>query len=139
MTMNIFNRAGLGLALGIAAAPMTYAAPETSDAHYRFELAGPPEPAGADKNIVFIKLLHDGNPVTGAIVIQSKADMSPIGMAGMTATIKALGEKPPGTYRFEVNNGSVWRKPDNWSLTFGAKVQGVAPTVTGSVMVKLTP
>jgi hypothetical protein len=60
-------------------------------------------------------------------------------MAGMTAPIKPLGEKPPGTYSFEVSNGPVWSKPDNWALSFGAKVQGVAQTVTGSVIVKLSP
>ena len=39
-------------------------------------------------------------------------------MAAMTAPIKALGEKPPGTYRFEVSNGPVWKKPHNWTLSF---------------------
>jgi hypothetical protein len=110
---------------------------ETPD--YRFELAGAPKPSGSGKNIVAVKLIHDGKPVSGAIVIQSRADMGPIGMAAMTAPIKALGEQPPGTYSFEVANGSTWNKPDNWSLSFSAKVQGVAQTVTGSVVVKLAP
>jgi hypothetical protein len=60
-------------------------------------------------------------------------------MAAMTAPITPLGEQPPGTYRFEVDNGQVWKKPDNWALSFGAKVQGVAQTVTGSVTVQLKP
>jgi hypothetical protein len=50
-----------------------------------------------------------------------------------------MGEKPPGIYRFEVSNGPVWNKPDNWALSFSAKVQGVAQTVSGSVTVKLAP
>jgi len=106
---------------------------------YKFDLANAPKLSGAGKNIVAVKLLHDGKPVTGAIIIQSKADMGPIGMAAMTAPVTYLGEKPPGTYRFEVANGSVWKKADNWALSFGAKVQGVAQTVTGKVVVKLTP
>ncbi len=106
---------------------------------YSFELAGPAKSAGGGKSVVSIKLVHDGKPVTGAILIQYRADMGPIGMAGMTAPIKPLGEQPPGTYRFEVENGPVWQKPDNWALSFSAKVQGVAQTVTGSVTVKLTP
>jgi hypothetical protein len=57
----------------------------------------------------------------------------------MAAPIKLLGEQPSGTYRFEVDNGSVWKKPDNWALSFGAKVQGVAQTVSGNVTVKLVP
>ena len=106
---------------------------------YSFQLAGPAKSASGGKSIVAVRLMHDGKPVTGAIIIQSRADMGPINMASMTAPIKPLGEKPPGTYSFEVSNGPVWNKPDNWALTFGAKVQGVAQTVTGSVTVKLTP
>ena len=108
-------------------------------ANYNFVLAGPAKSAGGGRSIVAVKLVHDGKPVTGAIVIQSRADMGPINMAGMTAPIKPLGEKPPGTYSFEIANGPVWNKSDNWALTFAAKVQGVTQTVTGSVIVKLSP
>jgi hypothetical protein len=106
---------------------------------FRFTLAGPPKSAGSGTSIVSIKLLRGDKPVVGAIIIRSRADMGPIGMAAMTAPIKPLGEQPAGTYRFEIQNGSVWRKPDNWSLSFSAKVQGVTQTVSGSVTVKLTP
>jgi|SRR5579864_3338617 len=107
---------------------------------YRFELAGPVQSSGG-KSVVSVRLIHvaDNKTVVGAIIISSHADMSPIGMAGMTGSIKPLGEQPPGIYRFEVENGSVWQRPDNWSLSFSAKVQGVPQTVTGSVTVKLTP
>ncbi len=107
--------------------------------HYRFELAGPVQSQRSGNSIVEVRLVHDGKLVTGAIVIQSRADMGPIGMAVMTAPIKSLGEHPRGIYRFEVDNGSVWKKPANWALHFGVKVQGVAQTVTGSVTVKLSP
>ena len=112
--------------------------PTATTSGYTFELAGPAQTAGG-KSIVAVRLMHDGKPVTGAIIIQSRADMGPISMASMTAPIKPLGEKPPGTYRFEVTNGPVWNKPDNWALSLGAKVQGVAQTVSGSVTVKLSP
>lgn len=111
----------------------------TTAGDYRFELAGPVTPEGSGKSLVLVRLIHSGKSVIGAIIIQSRADMGPIGMASMTAPIKQLGEQPPGTYRFEVENGAVWKKPDNWSLSFGAKVQGVMQTVTGSITVKLTP
>lgn len=111
----------------------------TATGDYRFELAAPVQSEGSGKSIVAIKLVHGGKPVAGAIIIQSRADMGPIGMAGMTAPIKPLGEQPPGTYRFEVENGAVWKQPDNWALSFSAKVQGVTQTVTGSVTVKLSP
>lgn len=108
-------------------------------AEYKFVLAGPARSAGGGKSVVAVKLMHDGKPVTGALVIRSRADMGPMNMASMTAPIKPLGEKPPGTYSFEIANGPVWNKPDNWALSFAAKVQGVAQTVTGSVTVKLSP
>lgn len=106
---------------------------------HRFELAGPPKSAGAGKSIVSVRLMHAGKPVSGAIIIQSRADMGPMGMAAMTAPIKPLGEKPPGTYSFEIDNGPVWKKPDDWDVSFSAKVQGVMQTVTGKVTVKLQP
>ncbi len=106
---------------------------------YRFELMGAPAHGGAGKSIVAVRLVHNGKPVVGAIIIKNRADMGPIGMAEMTAPIKALGERPPGIYRFEISNGPVWNKPDKWSLSFSAKVQGEAKTVTGSVVVKLAP
>ncbi len=106
---------------------------------YRFEVAGRVRSSGSGKSIVSVRLLHDSKPVSGAIIIQSRADMGPMGMAAMTAPIKPLSEKPPGTYSFEVSNGPVWNKPDNWSLSFSAKVQGVSQTVSGSVTVKLAP
>ena len=146
--MKLFSVTAISLLLTAAALPsfaaddmgMTMKGPKPAAATtgYQFEVAGPAKSAGG-KSIVAVRLMHDGKPVPGAIIIQSRADMGPINMAGMTAPIKALGEKPTGTYSFEVSNGPVWNKPDNWALTFAAKVQGVAQTVTGSVTVKLTP
>lgn len=132
LSMPAFAADNMGMSMS---GPKTGAMASTD---YRFELAGPPQSAGG-KSTVAVRLIHGGKPVTGAIVIQSRADMGPIGMAAMTAPIKALGEKPPGTYRFEVSNGPVWKKPDNWALSFSAKVQGVAQTISGSVTVKLAP
>ena len=122
---------GMGMAMKGPAATATMG--------YRYELAAPVQSSSTGKNIVSVRLLHDGKPVSGAIIIQSRADMGPMGMAAMSAPIKPLGEKPPGTYRFEVSNGPVWNKPDNWALSFSAKVQGVAQTISGSVTVKLAP
>jgi len=108
---------------------------------YRFELAGTQQKESKGASVVSVKLVHlpDNKPVSGAIIIESRADMSPIDMAAMTGPVKPLGEQSPGTYRFEVDNGAVWKKPDNWALTFAAKVQGEPETVRGSVIVKLQP
>lgn len=110
-----------------------------ASSEYRFELAAPAKSTGGGKSLVTVKLMHAGKPVTGALIIQSRADMGPMGMAAMTAPIKSLGEEPAGVYRFEVASGPVWNKPDMWAISFSAKVQGVAQTVTGSVTVKLSP
>src|SRR5690242_3008449 len=78
---------------------------------YRFELAGSPQKDGKGTTVVSVKLVHlpDNKPVSGAIVIQSRADMGPIGMAAMTAPVKVLPAQPVGTYHFQVQNGSVWK------------------------------
>lgn len=133
----IFMPAAAALLITAGLPGRAAAAPAT--AGYRFDLAGPPQSAGHGNSIVAIRIIHNGKPVTGAIVIQSRADMGPIDMAAMTEPIKYLNEQPPGTYRFEIANGPVWKKPDNWAVSFGAKVQGVAQTVSGSVVVKLQP
>ncbi len=128
---------GKGKSMPMSKAPsMTAMTPATA---YRFEQAAAPKNLGGGKSLVAVKLTHNGKPVTGAIIIQSRADMGPMGMAAMTAPIKSLGEQPAGVYRFEVHNGPVWNKPDPWAITVSAKVQGVAQTINGSVTVNLTP
>ena len=107
---------------------------------YQFELASPVQSNGG-KSVVAVRLIHvaDKKAVIGAIIIESRADMGPIGMTAMAAPIKALPVTTPGVYSFEVANGSVWHKVNKWSLSFGAKVQGEAATVRGSVIVELSP
>jgi hypothetical protein len=133
----ILMTAAAALLIIVGLPGLAAAAPATPG--YQFVLAGPPQSVSQGNRIVAIHLTHDGKPVTGAIIIQSRADMGPINMAAMTAPIKYLNEQPSGTYRFEITNGPVWKKPDNWAVSFGAKVQGIAQTVSGGVTVKLQP
>jgi hypothetical protein len=107
---------------------------------YRFELVGQPKTSGG-KSTVSVRIVHtaDNKPVVGAIIIQPRADMGPIGMAAMTAPIKAMPSATQGVYNFEVANGPVWNKPDKWELSFSAKVQGETQTVHGAVVVSLSP
>lgn len=116
-----------GLLLRIAGA-------QAAAGDYRFELAGNPQSAGG-KSIVPVKLTHtpENKLVSGAIIIQTRADMAPDGMKEMTAPVKALPPKEPGVYLFEVEPGMA----GGWLLTLAAKVQGEAETVRGSVTVKL--
>jgi Cu(I)/Ag(I) efflux system membrane fusion protein len=119
---------------------MKATAPMAMTTAYRFELAGPIQ-SSAGKSIVPVRIVHtmDKKPVIGAIIVQSRADMGPIGMASMNAPIKALPVTTPGIYPFEIQNGSVWKKSDKWALTFAAKVQGETATVNGTVTVELKP
>jgi len=104
-------------------------------ADYRFEAVGKPQPSTAGKSVVSVRLVHvpDSKSVPGAIIIQTKADMGPAGVAEMTAPVQALPPKEPGIYQFEILPGMAGK----WSLTLGAKVQGEAETVRGAVTVEL--
>jgi hypothetical protein len=104
-------------------------------ADYRFEAVGKPQPSTGGKSVVLVRLVHvpDNKPVPGAIIIQTKADMGPDGMADMTAPVQAVAGKETGVYRFEVQPGMAGK----WMLTLAAKVQGESQTVRGSVVVEL--
>jgi hypothetical protein len=104
-------------------------------ADYRFEAVEKPQPSTGGKSVVSVRLVHvpDNKPVPGAIIIQTKADMGPDGMADMTAPVQAVAGKEPGIYRFEVQPGMAGK----WMLTLAAKVQGESQTVRGSVVVEL--
>lgn len=129
--------AGMGM-------PMKHDMPGSSmagtTAGYRFEQVGAPRSSGG-KSIVSVQILRaaDKKPVTGAIIIRSRADMSPMGMAKMTAPIKPIPSSMPGIYTFEIANGPIWKKTDKWALSFSAKVQGETQTVHGAVVVTLSP
>jgi hypothetical protein len=88
-----------------------------------------------------VKLIHaaDNKPVPGAIIVQSRADMSPIGMGAMSAPMTAMPASEPGVYTFKIANRAVWKKADKWLLSFAAKVQGEAQTVHGNLIVTLAP
>ena len=97
---------------------------------YRFELAQA-QPAGPGKTDLSIRLLHipDKKPVAGAVLFETKADMTPAGMAEMTGKVTPLPSDQPGLYRFQVETGMA----GNWQLGLGAKVQGETGTVRGTV------
>jgi hypothetical protein len=100
---------------------------------YRFELVGKPQPK-AGRDIVQVRLIHapDSKPVLDAVIIESTADMGPMGMATMTAPVKAMPGKG-GVYSFEVEPGMT----GTWALHLAAKVQGEAETVRGSITADL--
>jgi hypothetical protein len=97
---------------------------------YRFELVQA-QPAGPGKTAVTVRLVHmpDSKPVIGAVLFESKTDMGPSGMAEMVGKVSPLPADQPGLYRFRVETGMAGK----WQLALGAKVQGEAGTVRGTV------
>ena len=102
-------------------------------ADYRFELVGKPNPK-AGHDIVRVRLVHipDSKPVPEAVVFDSSADMGPMGMAAMTAPVKAMPAEG-GVYSFEVEPSMTGA----WALHLAAKVQGEPETVRGTITADL--
>lgn len=78
---------------------------------------------------VAVRLIHKagGHPVAGAVIFQTRLDMSPDGMADMTTAVKPAETREEGIYRFKADLTMKGR----WLLTFAAKVQGEAETIRG--------
>jgi len=75
-----------------------------------------------------------GKPVSDAVIIRSRVDMAPDGMADMESPVSAQPAKEPGVYAFKTD----LPMPGRYQLSVAAKVQGEAETVTGKVVVKAT-
>ncbi len=129
MRFSRFTCTGFGavlLTLSTLAGAPAVAAP----ADYRFELAQGQQ-AGSGKTDLTVRLIHvpDKKPVAGAVLFDTKADMTPEGMADMSGKVTPLPSNQPGIYRFQVETGMAGK----WQLTLGAKVQGEAGTVRGTI------
>jgi hypothetical protein len=120
----------LGVACLVASIGVAITGATAAPADYRFELVQA-QPAGPGKTTVTVSLVHvpDNKPVAGAVLFESKTDMGPDGMAEMTGKVTPLPSDKPGTYRFAVETGMAGK----WALNLGAKVQGEAGTVRGTV------
>ncbi len=139
--MSIFNhgkgagfvsRALTGATLVLAAMNVMPVRAMSAPQDYRFEIAGAPVKSGK-ATVIKVRLVHvpDGKPVSGAIITQTRFDMGPEGMATMTAPAKSSPADEPGLYQIEAKPSMAGK----WGLTLGAKVQGEAQTVTGTVVV----
>jgi hypothetical protein len=81
-----------------------------------------------------VRLVHKPTekPVSDAVIFSPRIDMSPEGMATMTAPVTSTKGTQPGTYDFK----SDLSMAGGWLLTLSAKVQGEQETVTGKVTFK---
>jgi predicted metal-binding membrane protein len=124
--------AGIGVAawgvLMLTAAPLTSTVAAPND--YRFEMFQV-QAAGPGKTTVAVRLVHlpDKRPVEGAVILESKTDMGPSGMAEMSGTVTPLSSDQPALYRFLIETGMAGR----WQLILGAKVQGETGPVHGAI------
>lgn len=101
---------------------------------YAFELVKA-ELGKGDAVPVLVRLINkkSGKPVEGAIIIRSRLDMAPEGMAEHAVPIKTVPSKQPGVYAFNAELSMEGR----WQLSLAAKVQGEMETVVGKVILKV--
>ena len=130
MRLRFCARALIGAACLVASITVAITSATAAPADYRFELVQA-QPAGPGKTTVTVSLVHvpDNKPVAGAVLFESKTDMGPDGMADMTGKVTPLPSDKPGIYRFAIETGMAGK----WALNLGAKVQGEAGTVRGTV------
>lgn len=136
-----FSRTLAALLLAFVTIEVAACGPKLMRAEYRFELAGQPQRIAPGINVVLIRLVKvpENTPVSGAVLFELKADMSPEQMVGMTAPVRVLPEAQPGIYPLEISFGNVSNQSGKWALTFSAKLQGETQTVQGNVTAQLEP
>jgi hypothetical protein len=84
-----------------------------------------------DDVVVSVRLKHKatGKPVSDAVIVQTRIDMGPDGMAEMASPLAAVPSNEPGVYSFKVDLTMAGR----WLLSIAAKVQGEPETVVGKI------
>jgi hypothetical protein len=86
--------------------------------------------------IVSVRLKHKATskPVTDAVIVQSRIDMAPDGMAEMASPLTPVPSDEPGVYSFKTELPMQGR----WLLSIAAKVQGEPETVIGKITFRAT-
>ena len=89
-----------------------------------------------DGVVVSVRLKHKatGKPVSDAIVVQKRIDMSPDAMGEMTSPLIPVSSNEPGVYSFKTDLSMQGR----WLLSIAAKVQGEPETVVGKITFRAT-
>ena len=100
---------------------------------YAFEAVAPEMKKGDDVTVA-VRLVHkpSGKPVQDAVIIRTRVDMAPDGMADMVSPVSPLPAREPGVYAFKTDLPMAGR----YQLSVAAKVQGEPETVVGKVIVK---
>jgi YtkA-like len=89
-----------------------------------------------DNVVVSVRLKHKatGKPVTDAVIVQKRIDMSPDAMGEMTSPLTAVPSNEPGIYSFKTDLSMQGR----WLLSIAAKVQGEPETIVGKITFRAT-
>jgi len=89
-----------------------------------------------DDVLVSVRLKHKatGKPVTDAVIIQTRIDMSPDAMGEMASPLTPVPSDEPGVYSFKTDLSMQGR----WLLSIAAKVQGEPETVVGKIVFRAT-
>jgi len=89
-----------------------------------------------DDVVVSVRLKHKatGKPVTDAVIIQTRIDMSPDAMGEMASPLTPVPSIEPGVYSFKTDLSMQGR----WLLSIAAKVQGEPETVVGKITFRAT-
>jgi YtkA-like len=89
-----------------------------------------------DDVVVSVRLKHKatGKPVSDAVMVQTRIDMSPDAMGEMTSPVTAVPSNEPGVYSFKTDLSMQGR----WLLSIAAKVQGEPETVVGKITFRAT-
>src|SRR6184192_2412888 len=84
-----------------------------------------------DDVVVAVRLKHKptGKPVTDAVIVQTRIDMSPDAMGEMASPLTPVPSNEPGVYSFKTDLSMQGRRV----LSIAAKVQGEPETVTGKI------
>ncbi|HET7806189.1 MAG TPA: FixH family protein [Pseudolabrys sp.] len=100
---------------------------------YSFEPVATEMKKGDDVTVA-VRLIHkpSGKPVADAVIIRTRIDMAPDGMADMQSPVAQLPATESGVYAFKTDLPMAGR----YQISLAAKVQGEAETVTGKVIVK---
>ena len=124
---------GAGAAFAVAAGLNVAAFAAADD--YAFEPVKAEMKKGDDV-VVSVRLKHkpSGKPVTDAVIVQSRIDMAPEGMAEMASPLTPVPSSEPGVYSFKTELSMAGK----WLLSVAAKVQGEPETVVGKVTFRAT-
>jgi hypothetical protein len=126
-----FTLAGAGVAAGMGMIVAAFAAADD----YTFEPVKAEVRKGDDVVVsVRLKQKSTGKPVTDAVIVQSRIDMAPEGMAEMASPLTPVASGEPGVYAFKTELSMTGR----WLLSVAAKVQGEPETVVGKVTFRAT-